>query len=177
MSLSPTANQSARPRSAANIARHAAERVRRGEPESGGDRGGPRHFPTGRAPGTVGHGIDTSEGTAKPGGPYSTDRTGSRNRNLYRGRPFSNAERPRFVPKRGNSEGPAELASKTTTETVSKAAKSRLSRGNNADKQVTGRDEFAGLPFRREARPFGPVRNERRTHARDHVEHESSRKF
>lgn len=166
-----TAGQSARPRPNANVAQHPSENFRYGEPQAGGDRGGPRHLP-------ASGGIDTSGGRAKPGAPYATDHARDQGgKKLYLGKAFENAQRVSFVKVKGNSMGKAETLKNHESDTIKKAAKTRITKGNKVDSQVKGHDEYAGLKFRPELHPYGPPRPERRTEARDHNEHQSTRRF
>ncbi len=71
--------------------------------------------------------IPTSGGRAKT--PFATDHTNDQgSKRLYLGKAFENAQHLSFNKTKGNSVGRAEVASKTTTGTVSKAAKSRVGR-------------------------------------------------
>jgi hypothetical protein len=166
-----TAGQGARPSPAYANAQHPSESRNR-SPQSGEDIGGPSHF-------LAGKGIPTSGGTAKPGAKYSTDRTNDQGgKKLYLGKAFENAQRVNFIKTKGNSVGRMELQTNHESDTISRAAKTRITRGNKVDTQVKGHDEFAGHPFRTgRTHPFGPVKSERRTQARSHAEHESARKF
>lgn len=160
-----TAGQTARPRPAYSNAQHAAQSRRPGEPQSGGDIGGPRRF-------LGGTGIPTSGGTAKPGGPYSTDRHNDQGgKKLYLGKAFENAQRISFGKVKGNSVGRSELLNNHRNDTISKAAKTRLQSKHDATDGRGKGDEFAGQKLRPERPGFGPVRPDRKTDARDHGEH------
>ena len=171
MALSPTANQGARPNPAYANAAHAVE-SQRGSPQSGGDRGGPKGFLKGK-------GIPTSGGTAKPGASYATDRTHDQGgKRLYLGKAYENAQRPKPVRVKGNSEGRASIPSGTESSTVKKAATVRLNKQNTANHALMlGHDEFSAQPFRKSSGAFGPLIPRRQTSARDHNEHQSTRRF
>lgn len=164
-----TAGQGARPSPAYSNAQHATE-SHRGSPQSGGDVGGPSHFLDGKN-------IPSSGGSSKSH--FATDRTHDQgSKKLYLGKAFENAQRISFGKLKGNSEGKAEVSTNHESNTIKKAAQTRITKGNRADTQVKGHDEYAGHALRPERKQLGPVIHPRRaTQARSHAEHESARKF
>lgn len=174
MALSPTANQGARPNPAYQNAAH-ARMSRNASPQSGDDIGGPKSFLKGK-------GIPTSGGRAESG-QGSVDRTHDQGgKRLYLGKAYENAKHAVGHNVKGNSEGRAEISTKTTSgEHVKKAADGRVSR-NAKDAQDNerlakgSRQGFTGQPFRKSSPAFGPL-GKNGSAARGHAEHEVAGKF
>ena len=161
-----TAGQGARPNPAYSNAQHATEMKRADKATNN-----PKTFLAGKGIPTSGGRADDRQGTID----HANDQGGKK---LYLGKAYENAQRPTFMPKKGNSEGRAETHSKTETNaTITKAAAGRLTKNNSADSKVMGHDEFTGQPFRKSSGAFSPVKPARYTKGRDHNEHESMRKF
>jgi hypothetical protein len=168
MSVSPTANQGARPSAAYSNAQHATQAGRGGEPQSGGDS-------YGKFAGVSGHDVPTSGGRARSH--FATDHSKDQGgKGLYLGKAFENAQHAKGVKTKGNSVGKNELLDNHISDTVSKAAKGRLDKAaDKRDSQVKGATQrFTGQPFRKSSPAFGPLGV---SAARGKSEHELGRKF
>ncbi len=162
-----TAGQGASAHAAYGNAQHPVQ-TERSSPQSGGDS-------YGKFAGVSGHNVPTSGGRAD-------SRQGTLDRNkdqagkgLYLGKAFENAQHPKGVKTKGNSVGKQELLDNHHTDTVSKAAKARISKSDEASRrlvQAAAKKPFAGVPFRKSSPAFGPFGKSAPVH-----EHEMARKF
>src|SRR5271170_4324307 len=150
MALSPTANQGARPNPAYSNAQHPTQAARQ-SPQSGGDNYG-KKFLAGKNPPTSGGRADDRQGTVD----HSKDQGGKK---LYLGKAYENAEHAKGVKVKGNSVGKNELLDNHVSDTVKKAASSRMSKSDEAARRLvqgSTKKPFAGIPFRKSSPAFGP---------------------
>jgi hypothetical protein len=166
MALSPTANQAARPSPAFSNAQHPTEHGRADRATNS-----PRRF-------LAGKGVPTSGGRADDG-QCTLDRTHDQGgKRLYLGKAYENAGRPKPVATKGNSVGRQELLPNHVSSTVvKKAASQRLVSRDDRETQAAGATQrFTEQPFRRSSPAFGPF-GKRGSAARDHNEHQVTRRF